>query len=827
MVLTAEHERLGSSLLVETAERDGFRYSRSLDDEREPDRDLLGTKAANLAELMRLGLPVPPGFTLTTEAWQAFDQGESLPNDVWQETQEQLALLEEKTGSRFGDPENPLVVSVRSSPPHSQPGLLSTVLNIGLTEKTLPGLAKREGEWCAWDSLRRGIASFAISVLGQDRRAFDSIMSQARQTYGVHTNQDLPVEALREVVEQYKTLVDLPQNPYVQLNLSIKAVFRSWNNPSAIAYRRAKRIPLEEGTAVIVENMAFGNKDNDRSGSGVCLTCNPQTGTSSPVVAYSARSQGTDVVGPDSLHDLIPVNGLPPEIAALVRKMIRKVRAHYGPSPYGIEFAVVDGKLRILQLREAHLFSPEAALVNLRELAQNGNLPEDEITQRVLEVLNMMPYLRRRLDPHAVKRARREGRDLGRGIPVSSGIASGRAVASLEEAEALSSQDVQVVLVCKVLTEADVLGLPSNVAGNITELGCAGSHTAQLLRAARGGLGVPTISGVERGRVNSGEVITFDAATGMIFRGVIPVIKGKPLSPELTAFLRPVIEIRQGNPWLGLAASCPAAMESHWRTLTPLAEAALTLAQEKYQSPKAQAIAVLNAMIPGEIRLHYQVFRRDAIEEIRAALHDVLKRGYEASVRTCHNPTKIARAPWQLISSPDQVEPFLNDPGFDGEYGGFRQWQQDPRFTEAVVGQLPPGKLDLAHAQEHCVFTLSCVGEQLVLQLLPFTAQLRALERVPPGDIITMTAFVDPRSPTGLGKFDTRLGINVEGNLEARRFTELVRQTVFGWWESIALPHRLAALQRVAGLVTLEGQTGPDWCSIYGIKGPEESRELI
>lgn len=826
MVLTAEHERLGSSLLVETAERDGFRYSRSLDDEREPDRDLLGTKAANLAELMRYGLPVPPGFTLTTEVWRAFNQEGCLPDEVWQETLEQLALLEEKIGLRFGDPEAPLIVAARSTPPHSQPGLMSTVLNIGLNDETLPGLAKREGEWCARDSYRRGIASFAISVLGQDRRAFDSIMSQIRQTCGVHTNQELPVEALKEVVEQYKTLVDLPQNPYVQLRLSVEAVFLSFNNPSAIAYRRAKRIPLEEGTAVIVEDMAFGNKDNDLSGSGVCLTCNPRTGASSPVVAYSARSQGTDVVGPDSLHNLIPVNGLPPEIATLVKGMVRKVRAHYGPYPYGLEFAVVDGELLILQLREAHLFSPEAVLVNLRELARERTLPKDEIIQRALEVLNMMPYLRRRLDPHAVRRARREGRDLGQGIPVSSGIASGRAVASLEEAEVLSSQDIQVILVREVLNEADVLRLSSNVAGNITILGCAGTHTAQLLKGARGGLGIPTISGFKIETINPGEVITFDAATGMVFRGVIPVIEGKPLSPDLAAFLEPVREARRRNPWLGFAASCPAAMESHWRTLTPLAEAALTLAQEKYQSSKAQAIEIFNALIPEEVRLHYQVFRRDAIEEIRAALHDVLRQGYEASVRTCHNPTKIARAPWQLISSPDQVEPFLNDPGFDGEYGGFRQWQQDSRFTEAVVGQLPPGKLDFAHAQEHCVFTLSCVGEKLVLQVLPFTAQLRALERVDPGDIITMTASIDLRSPIGLSKFDTRFGINVDGNQEARRFTELVRQTVARWWESIALPHRLAALQRVAGLVTLEGQTGPDWCLIYGIKGPEESKEL-
>lgn len=788
-----------------------------------PDPFLLGKKAAALFEMGRRGLPVPPFFLLTTEAWRVFQEARNqLPESLWEETLGQLANLEKETGANFGNKENPLILSVRSGAPHSLPGMLKTVVNVGLNEETVLGLAKKEGEWCAWDSYRRAIESLATS-LGVKSGEFTSILaSLLKDVYQVSRVNDLPLEALKEAIFEFRNVFhqnlgqDFPQDPRLQLRWAIEGVFRSWDEPVVENYRKTKGIREEEGTAVICQKMVFGNKEGVPSGSGVYFTRHPQTGEARPQVAYGQKVQGVDIVGPESQSHLFPPEGLPEEFREELISAGQRLEEDYG-FPQEIEFTFDGQLLWLLQTREAKL-SPLALVATLRDGVTRGEFSSEEAVRR-LTVAQIEALLTPGLDPQEAERAINEGRLLGQGSPLSPGIAQGKVVDDLSKAQ---KERLPVILVLEKITNAELTTIPPNVKGIILRLGSAGSHIAQLLRSFRGG--IPAISGFAVGSLQFGDEVTLDAGEGQVFAGEIPLAKEISLPHDLLTFLKKCQESLRQNPWL--AACYPVEKKYARESWEKRIEGELEEIHQRWRSPKAQTVALMRALIPEEFRMNYLVFKPWETPAMKRVLEEILKKGDEASVRACHSPPRLAQAPWQRISQKEEVKAFFQKDDFGGKYGGYPRWFSDTDLTEILIGQFPRGKLDPQLAPEHCVFTVSCQEGGVIIQIYPHSAQLRDLEQAAPEDLITVKADFDPEGRGNLGRFH---GVNRRENLQSKNFTQLVIQKVFGeWWPPpLALPHALAALNHLTQLGTIDGQAridplGKSWCLIYDLKGQEK-----
>ncbi|MGB9552871.1 MAG: PEP/pyruvate-binding domain-containing protein, partial [bacterium] len=353
-------------------------------------KDLLGGKGAGLAEMSRIGLPVPPGFTITTEACLEFQAkgGKEIDPALWEEVLEHLRKLEKRTGKKFGQVENPLLVSVRSGAPISMPGMMDTVLNLGLNDQTVEGLARLTGNpRFAYDSYRRFLTMFGNVVLGIPHDKFEHVLDQYKEKYGVKLDTELSTEALKEIVQAIKELVkkelgiDFPQDPLEQLRLAIKAVFLSWNNERAIAYRRFNKIPDTLGTAVNVQMMVFGNMGSD-SGTGVAFTRNPATGEKAVFGEYLLNAQGEDVVA--GIRTPKPISAMKDELpetykqfmdtCALLEKHFRDIQ--------DIEFTVERGKLYLLQTRTGKRTARAAVKIAV-DMVNEGLITKEEAVMRV------------------------------------------------------------------------------------------------------------------------------------------------------------------------------------------------------------------------------------------------------------------------------------------------------------------------------------------------------------------------------------------------------------------------------------------------------------
>ncbi len=322
-------------------------------------RDLLGGKGAGIAEMTRAGIPVPPGFTITTEVCKVFYQnGMQIPKEIDKDLEKFVARIEELVGSKFGDPVNPLLVSVRSGAKFSMPGMMDTVLNLGLNKQTLEGLAKRTGdERFAYDNYRRFVQMFGNVVLGIDKEKFEEIIEQKKKERKIKQDSSLQVEDLNDIVKKYKAIIKrktgetFPDDPYQQLRMARDSVFRSWNNPRAISYRRLNNIPGDLGTAVNIQAMVYGNMGNSTSGTGVGFTRNPATGEKEFYGEYLLNAQGEDVVA--GIRTPQPISQLAqemPEVYKQLKEITTRLEKHYR-DVQDFEFTVQEGKLYMLQTR--------------------------------------------------------------------------------------------------------------------------------------------------------------------------------------------------------------------------------------------------------------------------------------------------------------------------------------------------------------------------------------------------------------------------------------------------------------------------------------------
>jgi len=513
-------------------------------------RNLLGGKGCELAEMTNLGIPVPPGFTITTQAWAAYTRaGRRWPDGLEEQVAAALARLEEDTGLRFGDPERPLLVSVRSGARVSMPGMMETILNLGLNDKTVEGLAARTGDpRFALDCYRRFLAMFGTVVLGLRREAFDEPLEAVKRRLGVATDVEVPAEELRRLVQAYKDLVvarsgvAFPQDPREQLRMAINAVFDSWWARKAVEYRRIHNIPAEWGTACTVMAMVFGNL-GEHSGTGVGFTRDPRTGERRFYAEFLPNAQGEDVVAGvrtplhiDALRERMPA--VYDELLAIADRLER----HY-KDMQDIEFTVQEGRLYILQTR-AGKRSARAAVRVAVDLVREHVLDQPTALMRV-PPQTLTELLHPVFEPRAKQAALAEGRLLARGLPASPGAAVGQVVFDAERAVAWAREGQRVILVRPETSPEDVAGMWA-AQGIVTARGGRTSHAAVVAV----GMGKPCVVGAgdiavdeERrvfyagGRVvREGDVISVDGATGEVILDAVETVGGD-LPEEVRVFL--------------------------------------------------------------------------------------------------------------------------------------------------------------------------------------------------------------------------------------------------------------------------------------------------
>ncbi|AGK54226.1 pyruvate, phosphate dikinase [Bacillus sp. 1NLA3E] len=508
-------------------------------------KDLLGGKGANLAEMTKIGLPVPFGFTISTEACNDYyDAGKEISTIVKDQILAGLANLEEKTGKRLGDPTNPLLVSVRSGAVFSMPGMMDTILNLGMNDETVEGIAKlTNNPRFAYDSYRRFIQMFSDVVLEVDVYFFEQLLEEFREEKGYSSDPELTAEDWKEVIAGYKSIVkkrtkvEFPEDPKQQLFLSINSVFDSWNNQRAIVYRRLNKIPGHLGTAVNIQSMVFGNMGND-SGTGVAFTRNPSTGESVLYGEYLINAQGEDVVAgirtPQPIHTL---QGEMPEVFKQFSETCQHLEQHY-KDMQDIEFTVERGKLYILQTRTGKR-TAQAAIRIAVEMEEEGIIDKKTALLRVdPDQLNQL--LHRRIDDTFERKL------LAKGLPASPGAATGRVVFDADEAEVLGNEGKKVILVRPETTPDDIHGIVAAQAV-VTSRGGMTSHAAVVAR----GMGKACICGCEALKidlrekqfmvgdtvVNHGDIITIDGGNGEIMLGEIPMIDPQ-LSDEFQLLLK-------------------------------------------------------------------------------------------------------------------------------------------------------------------------------------------------------------------------------------------------------------------------------------------------
>jgi pyruvate,orthophosphate dikinase len=504
-------------------------------------RDLLGGKGAGVAEMTNAGLPVPPGFTITTEACNAYyDAGKQFPAGMWDQALAALHAVEKQMGKKLGDVANPLLVSVRSGAKFSMPGMMDTVLNLGLNDETVQGVITQSGDaHFAYDAYRRFIQMFSKIVLEADPKHFEAKLEAARTAAGVKTDAEIPTEALKQLVVDFKQIAEkasgkpFPTDPYEQLRQAIEAVFSSWNNDRAIAYRNAQKIPHDLGTAVNVQAMVFGNMGWD-SGTGVAFTRDPNTGEKQLYAEYLQNAQGEDVVaGIRTPLKIAQLEQDMPEVYAEFAAIAQKLEQHYR-DVQDLEFTVEKGRLFMLQTRSAKRTAAAAVKIAV-DMQAEGLISKEEAVQRV-EPNQVIQLLLPRFAPISKEEAIQRGMFLAKGLNASPGAAYGKAVFDADTAEKQGKAGERVVLVRPETSPDDVHGM-LQAKGILTARGGATSHAAVVAR----GLGLPCVAGCEDIRVDEegklltviktgqtlreGDDISIDGSTGEVFAGIIAVVE--------------------------------------------------------------------------------------------------------------------------------------------------------------------------------------------------------------------------------------------------------------------------------------------------------------
>ena len=499
-------------------------------------RALLGGKGAGLADMTRANVPVPPGFTVTTEACNAYQATGKFPAGMWEQELEALKSVEKKTGKKFGDPSNPLLVSCRSGAKFSMPGMMDTVLNIGMTDQTAEGLIKLSGDArFVYDSYRRLVEMFGSVVLGIPDEPFEETLKEYKEHKGYKLDTEMTAEDWKVIVASFKAIVkkekgfDFPQDPYKQLELATEAVFKSWNGKRAVDYRRKTNIPDNLGTAVNIVTMVFGNM-GESSGTGVAFTRNPSTGDRKMMGDYLVNAQGEDVVaGIRNAEPIEHMQQLWPDVYAEFMNITNRLEKHYREMQ-DVEFTIERGKLWMLQTRTGKRTAKAAVSIAV-DMANEGLISKEEAVLRVTTE-QVDTLLHPQYDIKAKEAAVKEGRYYAKGVNASPGAAVGQVYFDADLAERMAKQEGQAVIMVRPFTKPDdVHGMIASK-GVLTSEGGATSHAAVVARQ----FGIPCVVGASKIKIDlekrvmtvdgklvkEGEWISVDGTTGEVFLGQIP-----------------------------------------------------------------------------------------------------------------------------------------------------------------------------------------------------------------------------------------------------------------------------------------------------------------
>lgn len=607
----------------------------------EDKRPLLGGKGAGLAEMTKIGLPVPPGFTITTEACKIFSQSEQeLPESLVEEIKTYMKGLEAETGKKFGGEQQPLLVSVRSGAPISMPGMMDTILNLGLNDQSVRGLYEATQDLrFSYDCYRRFVQMFGNVVLDIAHDEFEEAFSQLKREEGVRQDQDVSAEGLKSLVNTYKAIIkektgnDFPSDPYEQLMMAIAAVFRSWNNERAIIYRKINKIPETLGTAVNVQLMVFGNMGAD-SATGVMFTRNPATGENELYGEYLMNAQGEDVVaGLRTPQHITKIDNDLPGMLAKLREMADLLEDHYHDMQ-DIEFTIENKKLFVLQTRTGKR-TAQASLEIARAMCKDGKISKEEAIKRV-KPEEVSRLLHRGIDPDAQTQA------LAKGLPASPGAATGRVVFDTKLAESLGEKGEAVILVRPETTPDDMPGIV-HAQGILTSRGGMTCHAAIVAR----GMGKPAVVGCEALTIdleannafvggltlNEGDVISIDGGTGNIFQGEVP-LEEPSMGESFQEILAWADDIRK----LGVKANADTPQDA--QRAREFGAEGIGLCRTEHMFMGHDRMPVVQKMILAETA----EIRQEALDELlpmqEADFYGILKamRGYPVTIRLLDPP---------------------------------------------------------------------------------------------------------------------------------------------------------------------------------------------
>jgi pyruvate,orthophosphate dikinase len=529
-------------------------------------RDLLGGKGAGVAEMTNAGLPVPPGFTITTEACnEYYREGQHFPPGMWEQTLAALHYVEQQTGKTFGDAQNPLLVSVRSGAKFSMPGMMDTVLNLGLNDETIQGIIALSGdERFAYDAYRRFVQMYSKIVLDAKGEPFERKFDEYKQRTGAKTDAEIPADALKQMVADFKQIArevsgqPFPEDPYEQLRQTIHAVFASWNNKRATDYRNFHKISHDLGTAVNVQTMVFGNMGGE-SATGVAFTRDPATGEKRLYGDYLVNAQGEDVVA--GIRHPSPISRLAeemPGVSAQFDTIAQRLEQHYR-DVQDLEFTIERGRLYMLQTRSGKRTAAAAVKIAVDMVAE-GLITKEEAVQRI-EPDQVVQLLLPRFDVNDIKRAQSEGKELAKGVNASPGAAVGKAIFDADRAEATAKSGERVILVRQETSPDDFNGMAA-ARGILTSLGGTASHAAVVARQ----IGRPAVVGCDGIRVDyeqrlfevkatgqvirEGDEIAIDGTTGTVYAGAIQTVESDfEGEPDLRTLLGWADEIRHLGVW--------------------------------------------------------------------------------------------------------------------------------------------------------------------------------------------------------------------------------------------------------------------------------------
>ncbi|MBN1373841.1 hypothetical protein JW962_00705 [Candidatus Dojkabacteria bacterium] len=817
------------------------------------DSTLLGNKATKICDMMRMNLPVPKAFVITTKVWKEFEKEKSLSPKIQKEIIATLKQLEKETQKTFGSTENPLIVSVRSGSVYSMPGMMDTILDVGICDKNIETLKDSIGEQTALDSYRRLIQMFGNTVLGINPDLFEEIILKV-----ANRKDKLKSPELSQIILEFKTLVkkhtgsEFPEDPVKQLMLAIAGVFNSWSKPGAKSFRKFSGIPDNIGTSVTIQKMVFGNRPN--SGTGVLFTRNPRTGSTAPYIEYLENAQGEDVVS--GMQN--PVSIKIPDTDAF-KKLLEfgeKLEKHY-QRPQDIEFTIEENKLWILQTRTLKL-SSDAAFKIASDMIDEGLITENEAVRLVKH-----EHINKVLSTSIADKSKNIF--IAKGIPASTGAACGHLALSPKTVKRYSLQRLPSILVMDHIDPNDVETL-IQTNGVITTKGGAASHMAIIMRATAKP-GIVGTSDIKVGKkeifinnikIKEGDLLTIDGTTGEIFNASLKIKKAKSLTPTERRILKIKTDILGTSPW---SAACYKTSKKYQRR--SIAEKIKGyLKSPKWKSKKAQIIELQNQIMPSSEIIPSTLFKPTEINDIRNEMISVLRQGYWLAPRTCHFPEKLANSPWAMgPNKPKDIERFLTGK-YEGKYEGLTEWIKDKTLEAIVLGKEPPEKSP-DFANEHFVFTVSfheASPPEVVVSINTNTLHLRSFEQTTKEQIIMLKGQIYQDSPAYLGNISLiidqkHLKSQIKNKPEIVRMinnqmiapseynryikntiltiVDGVRAKVFGqWWNPpFTLPHMMSALDDALGLNVLEGQgrvkAGKiDWIKVYGTKGGEEKERV-